>query len=257
MGRLFQFQTASRLTPGVAGTHEAAYIFPDSFQLNPGIYDIIEHGAAFPVPDTSRLSPGVTVEHLFPDCFQLNPGIDGAVLPPPDSFESGINVEHGPAFPVPDTSRLTPGVTVEHLFPDCFQLNPGIDGAVLPPSDSFELNPGINVDHGPAFPVPDTSRLTPGVTVKHRIDMEHGAALPVLPDSFQTDGVVFAFAAYYRNSNPVRFQLWRPVESTDTGDVQTAAPASSSTSETTMRLLGQLTITPSVQDSRETVCTST
>ena len=153
MGRLFQFQTASRLTPGVAGTHEAAYIFPDSFQLNPGIYDIIEHGAAFPVPDTSR--------------------------------------------------------------------------------------------------------LTPGVTVKHRIDMEHGAALPVLPDSFQTDGVVFAFAAYYRNSNPVRFQLWRPVESTDTGDVQTAAPASSSTSETTMRLLGQLTITPSVQDSRETVCTST
>jgi len=76
----------------------------------------------------------------------------------------------------------------------------------------------------------------------------------LLPDSFHTDGVVFAFAAYYRNSNPVRYQLWRPVESTEPGNVSTAAPESSS--ETTVRLLSQITITPSVRDSSETVSTT-
>ena len=73
-----------------------------------------------------------------------------------------------------------------------------------------------------------------------------GAAF-LLPDSFQTDGVVFAFAAHYRNINPVRFQLWRPVE-TESGEEDSAR-----TSETNVRLLGQLSVTPTVQDSRETV----
>jgi len=94
--------------------------------------------------------------------------------------------------------------------------------------------------------LPDTFHThTSGV-----VDLELEAMI-LLPDSFQTDGVVFAFAAYYRNSNPVRFQLWRPVKATDVGDFQTAAPASSS--ETTMQLLSQLTVRPSVQDSREIV----
>jgi len=91
-----------------------------------------------------------------------------------------------------------------------------------------------------------------------------GAAF-LLPDSFQTDGVVFAFAAYYRNSNPIRFQLWRPVQTPDTpsvGDFQTAAPPPPPppprqqrppSSETVVQLLAQLTVTPSVKDSRETV----
>ena len=68
----------------------------------------------------------------------------------------------------------------------------------------------------------------------------------LLPDSFQTDGVVFAFAAYYRNTNPVRFQLWRPVDP-ESGEVRSA--------EMTMRLLGQISVTPSVRDSREIVRT--
>jgi len=94
-----------------------------------------------------------------------------------------------------------------------------------------------------------------------------GAAF-LLPDSFQADGVVFAFAAYYRNSNPIRFQLWRPVQMPETpsvGDFQTAAPPPPpppppaprqprpSSSETVVQLLAQLTVTPSVKDSRETV----
>lgn len=76
----------------------------------------------------------------------------------------------------------------------------------------------------------------------------------VLPDSFQTDGVVFAFAAYYRNSNPVRYQLWRPVDTTKDVDLQTTTPPSSR--DTSVQLIAHLTITPSVQDSHETVRTS-
>jgi len=60
------------------------------------------------------------------------------------------------------------------------------------------------------------------------------------------DGVVFAFGAYYRNTNPVRFQLWRPVDTV-------RVPGSARSAETTVRLLSQLRVTPSVQDSRETV----
>ena len=73
-----------------------------------------------------------------------------------------------------------------------------------------------------------------------------GAAF-LLPDSFHTDGIVFAFAAYYRNSNPVRFQLWRPVKE----DLQTGGSLSSS--ETTVQLLAHVTVIPSVKDSREIV----
>jgi len=67
----------------------------------------------------------------------------------------------------------------------------------------------------------------------------------LLPDTFQTDGVVFAFAAYYRNSNPIRFQLWRPVEVADSGDFRSA--------ETNVRLLREFTVTPTVQHSHEAV----
>jgi len=75
-----------------------------------------------------------------------------------------------------------------------------------------------------------------------------GAAF-LFPDSFQTDGVVFAFAAYYRNSNPVRYQLWRPLEiaaDNNGKDVRTSP-------EIRVQLLAQLTVTPSVQYSHETV----
>ena len=72
-----------------------------------------------------------------------------------------------------------------------------------------------------------------------------GAAF-LLPESFQKDGVVFAFAAYYRNINPVRFQLWRPVEATESGEIRSP--------ETTVQLVSQLSVIPSVEDSRETVC---
>jgi len=71
-----------------------------------------------------------------------------------------------------------------------------------------------------------------------------GAAF-LLPDIFQADGVVYAFAAYYRNANPVRFQLWRPVDATESGTVRA--------SETTVQLISQLSVTPSVENSRETV----
>jgi len=79
----------------------------------------------------------------------------------------------------------------------------------------------------------------------------------LLPDSFQADGVVFAFAAYYRNSNPVRFQLWRPVDTTTenvAGVERTDAQAPSSSSETSVQLLSQITVTPSIRAARETVC---
>ena len=72
-----------------------------------------------------------------------------------------------------------------------------------------------------------------------------GAAF-LLPDIFQADGVVYAFAAYYRNANPVRFQLWRPVDATE-------SEAAVRASETTVQLISQLSVTPSVENSRETV----
>ena len=78
-----------------------------------------------------------------------------------------------------------------------------------------------------------------------------GAAF-LLPDSFQTDGVVFAFAAYYRNSNPVRFQLWTPVDASEDDGQQTTPPRVSSL-YTSVRLLAHYTVTPSVKDAHETV----
>jgi len=128
------------------------------------------------------------------------------------------------------------------LLPDSFQTDPR---TILPSHPVFkdkDLTIKVNGNlRSMTRPSRTRSRTMTNVTAAGVHTVFGGMFL--LPDSFQTDGVVFAFAAYYRNSNPVRFQLWRPLETT--GPV------------TTVRLLAHLTVTPSVIESRETVCTPT
>ena len=59
----------------------------------------------------------------------------------------------------------------------------------------------------------------------------------ILDGTVQTDGVIFAFSAYFRNKNPAEFQLWRP------GDI----------SNSEFKLVGKWLFTPNGADSREDV----
>ena len=59
----------------------------------------------------------------------------------------------------------------------------------------------------------------------------------IMDDLIFTDGVVFAYSAYFRSEKPVRFQIWRPV--------------SSETKE--FQLVGETRVIPSLKNGREDV----
>ena len=59
----------------------------------------------------------------------------------------------------------------------------------------------------------------------------------IMNDLIATDGVVFAYSAYFRSEKPVRFQIWRPV--------------SNETRE--FRLVGETRVIPSLKNGREDV----
>ena len=60
----------------------------------------------------------------------------------------------------------------------------------------------------------------------------------LLDDRVLTDGVVFAYSAYFISNKPVRFQVWRPVVNG---------------TENVYRLVGQTRVRPSQTYSREDV----
>lgn len=68
-------------------------------------------------------------------------------------------------------------------------------------------------------------------------DLTGGSAVFLLRDPFPQSGVLFAFSAYFRNRNPLKFQVWRP----------------KSTANSDFTLLAELEITPSVAGSAELV----
>lgn len=70
-------------------------------------------------------------------------------------------------------------------------------------------------------------------------DLTGGSAVFLLRDPFPQSGVLFAFSAYFRNRNPLKFQVWRP----------------KSTANSDFTLLAELEITPSVAGSAELVST--
>ena len=64
-----------------------------------------------------------------------------------------------------------------------------------------------------------------------------GATL-IMNDMILTEGVVFAYSAYFRSDKPVRFQIWRPVVNETTN---------------AYRLIGETRVIPSVKNDREDV----
>ena len=59
-------------------------------------------------------------------------------------------------------------------------------------------------------------------------------------DIILTEGVVFAYSAYYRSAKPVRFQIWRPM-------------AGAGVEGDTYRLIAQTSVLPAVLRAREDV----
>ncbi|KAI0213831.1 hypothetical protein LSAT2_001082 [Lamellibrachia satsuma] len=64
-----------------------------------------------------------------------------------------------------------------------------------------------------------------------------GATL-IMNDMILTEGVVFAYSAYFRSDKPVRFQIWRPVVNETTN---------------AYRLIGETRVIPSVKNDREDI----
>ena len=60
----------------------------------------------------------------------------------------------------------------------------------------------------------------------------------MMNDMILTEGIVFAYSAYFRSDKPIRFQIWRPVVN-GTKD--------------SYRLIGETRVIPSVTNAREDV----
>ncbi|KAK2174616.1 hypothetical protein NP493_789g00012 [Ridgeia piscesae] len=68
--------------------------------------------------------------------------------------------------------------------------------------------------------------------------IDFAGALWIMADKIPTDGVVFAYSAYFRSVKPVRFQIWRPVVK-ESDDVH--------------RLVGETWVVPSIENAKEDV----
>ena len=63
----------------------------------------------------------------------------------------------------------------------------------------------------------------------------------LLEQKIKRNGRVFAFSGYFRNTNKIRFQIWRPSNSTVTNPQE-------------FRLVAETRLQPSVENAREDVC---
>lgn len=70
-------------------------------------------------------------------------------------------------------------------------------------------------------------------------------------DRILSEGVVFAFSAFFRHDTPVRLQIWRPTEAMDADDVN--ATETSGAVRAPFVLLGETRLIPSVTNAREDV----
>ena len=76
-----------------------------------------------------------------------------------------------------------------------------------------------------------------------RAGVEYNKVVFLLNDHVLGDGVLFAFSAFFRHDTNVRLQIWRPL-----GDAATADGKNQP-----FRLVGELSVIPSVQQAREDV----
>ena len=63
----------------------------------------------------------------------------------------------------------------------------------------------------------------------------------LIKNAVLTDGVVFAFSAFFRNDNPVQLQIWRPTTSGREAD------------RNYYKLISQMRVIPSIRGAREDV----
>ena len=68
--------------------------------------------------------------------------------------------------------------------------------------------------------------------------IDFAGSLWIMADKIPTDGVVFAYSAYFRSDKPVRFQIWRPVVK-GSDDVH--------------RFVGETWVVPSAKNAKEDV----